>query len=218
MPKPLQNHYTVAKPKDILTAGELSQMRFKTFRYMGDFKNLIGEPETNFKCLVSGKRGGGKSTFMLMWANYHARNFGKVLYNSNEEGARLTMQDKLKRLNITTPNLHISEHKNFTDLFAFLKANKGVYSALFIDSLTRCGMDAEQIRILSEAFPELAIIYIVQQTKEGHSRGSAANEFDVDIVIYVNDGIAVTDKNRFAPSPRTLKVFQTTGISVYKPV
>ena len=131
------------KQKQLSNVISLSQMKEKNFDiyyFSEEYSNLIGNPEKNFSAIIYGESGHGKSTWSIDFSNYLAMNFGKLLYNSSEEGFSYSLQNKLSKYD--NENIHISQFKKYKDLKTEIKANK--YSFIVIDSLNDMELTEEQ--------------------------------------------------------------------------
>ena len=73
--------------------------RFDTFAFDDAWKDSFGEPEKNFKMIVYGSSGNGKTEFSVKFAKYLAT-FGKVAYCSYEQGISKSLQDAIVRNNM----------------------------------------------------------------------------------------------------------------------
>ena len=64
----------------------------ETFKFGGEWAEAFGEPERNGVWFIWGRSGSGKTTFVLQLCKELAR-FGRVAYDSLEEGTSLTMKN-----------------------------------------------------------------------------------------------------------------------------
>lgn len=182
------------KQKQLSNVISLSQMKEKNFDiyyFSEEYSNLIGNPEKNFSAIIYGESGHGKSTWSIDFSNYLAMNFGKLLYNSSEEGFSYSLQNKLSKYD--NENIHISQFKKYKDLKTEIKANK--YSFIVIDSLNDMELTEEQFTELINM--GIAIIFILQATKGGNFKGSNKFAHDTDIRIKLENYKPVLEKSRF---------------------
>lgn len=82
---------------------EMMSIKYDTFDFDGDWYQAFGRPEKRGVWLIWGQSGNGKTSFVMQLCKYLCR-FGRVAYNSLEEGASLTMQNSLKRFNMMEVN------------------------------------------------------------------------------------------------------------------
>ena len=71
--------------------------RFETVEFAGEWLASFGRPELRGTWIIWGGSGSGKTTFTLMLCKYLA-NFGRVAYNSLEQGLSLSLQKAWERV------------------------------------------------------------------------------------------------------------------------
>ena len=165
----------------VMSSEDIANAHFETIKLQGKWKELIGDPAAGFRMLIYGNPKGGKSTLAIEFAKYLSEHHGKVLYEAIEEGFGATLQEKINRLNARHPNL------SFTDS---LQDNLSAYKFVFIDSITKAGMDTAEIHSLHEKYPNTGFIFIAQSTKDGSYRGAKGLEHEVDVIVHVQNGVA----------------------------
>lgn len=187
--------------KDVLNATT------KILKFEGEWLEFLGEPEPNFFMNLSGQPGFGKSTFCIKFGNYLAKHFGNVAYFTNEENAprvkrKLQMVEEKLADNYDC-YFNVNTYEIARQLFSM-----GKYSFIFIDSVQGGGMDDKELWNLHCDFPNVAIIAISRETKDGKARGSQNKEYDGDITIkFKCRGTARTEKNRFGEGGREMVLF-----------
>ena len=82
-----------------LSVTEAVSMKKETLKLTGAWADAFGEPERIGVWFIWGNSGNGKSSFVMQLCKELAK-FGRVAYDSLEEGASLTMQNTLRRFNI----------------------------------------------------------------------------------------------------------------------
>lgn len=189
----------------ITSAKNISNMNFQLLDFTEKWELFLGKPQTNFFALIHGMSGGGKSHLALQFIVSLCKRFGSGLYISAEEGFAPTFQQKLKKLEADKIlNLDIADIRQGEEI---LKSVPNKYHFIFIDSLNTMGIDVVMMRAIRAKFPDSAIICICQNTKSGELRGSNELKHDSDIVISVNNGTAITTKNRFKETGMEFNVF-----------
>lgn len=179
------------KVSNVISLSEMKEKSFDIYHFSEEYSNLIGNPERNFSALIYGESGHGKSTWSIDFSNYLATNFGKLLYNSSEEGFSYSLQNKLSKYD--NENIHISQFKRFKELKSEIRANK--YNFIVIDSLNDMELTEEQFSELINM--GIAIIFILQATKGGNFKGSNKFAHDTDIRIKLENYKPVLEKSRF---------------------
>lgn len=185
----LRGLYGLAGVEDGAAANsmQLINQHYDVMTLSGRWKDFIGRPSKNFKMMVYGKPGQGKSTFSILLARYLAKEKGlRVLYVAAEEKFGYTLQEKIKRLEALTPNLDFAEDLTISDL--------PNYDVVLLDSVNHLQMDADELATLPQ---NCAYVWIFQATKEGNYKGGQQYAHDSDIVIKVDSMKARTEKNRF---------------------
>ncbi len=198
----------------LISSQELRAMNYKSLNFQGKWKDFFGTPAIVFHLAVHGKPGEGKSTFCIQFADYLAKNFGKVVYVSGEEGFSKTLRDKVVNNKIDNPYLFFADINSYDQIKNEIENNR--FHFIFIDSLDTLRIDAVRLRELKEYYPQSAFITISQSTKDGKMRGSQEITHDTDIAAKVEDGIAITTKNRYHPRGTEFQVFPTPAKSFNK--
>ncbi len=148
---------------------------------VGGLQQLIGDPSVGFTAMVYGLPKSGKSTLCLDMAHYLAVHHGKVLYCAIEEGFGYTLQEKVGRLKASHPRLYMTDR---------VPENPGQFDFVFIDSVTKAGLEIEDMDALRKAHPRTSFIFIYHTTKEGRFKGSNTHAHEVDVIIQVENGRA----------------------------
>lgn len=165
----------------IVSSGELLAMEFQTIGLKGKYRELIGDPSVGFTAMVYGLPKSGKSTMCLDFANYLASHHGKVLYCAIEEGFGYTLKEKIERLKAHHSNLYITDR---------VPENLNGFNFVFIDSVSKAGMDVNAIDQLRKMHPDTSFIFIYHTTKEGNFKGVNEHAHEVDVIIQVEKGKA----------------------------
>ena len=172
---------------------QFKTMKFKPLHFEGEWKKLMGTPESNFGMMVYGKAGQGKSYFCLELASYLGNNFGDVIYNSSEEGLSLSLQNKVQTMDMT--NIHLGTAKDLIALQMLL--SQSPYKFVFLDSLNDMKISSKDFKQLKSMHPDKAFIGILQSTKSGSFKGSNDYEHDMDISLKIENQVAECKKGRF---------------------
>jgi hypothetical protein len=170
--------YTNPSPTEnrVMSSMDFAELEFDTIGFMGKWKELMGDPSEGFKAMISGKPKMGKSYFAIDWAGYLARHHGNVLYVAKEEKLDMTLQKKIKEMEVEHPNLFVSN---------YLMDDLTPYQYIFLDSVTSLHFSSEDLKMLENNNIGKSFIYVHQVNKAGKARGT--NEFvhNVDIVIEI---------------------------------
>jgi hypothetical protein len=183
--------FETPKSGELICSTALLGMQFDTLNLRAKWKKLIGEPTKNFKIMIYGKPGGGKSTFSLEFAEHLSKELClKVLYVAGEERIGRTLQEKAVRLNVGNTNLIMTDK---------VPVKLDRFDVVFFDSVNTLGLTPEQLNKLPKS---IAFCFVFQTTKDGKFRGSQEYSHAVDTVIRVEDMKAITEKNRFGGTPK----------------
>ena len=175
-----------------MTLTDLNKQTFDTITLTDEYQ-FMGHPESNFYMALYGQPGEGKSTWAVNFAHYLSNNFGKVLYNSSEEGISKSLQNKSKDLR--SQYLYFSNYRNFDDLKKEIE--KGRYRFIFIDSINDMKITPEELQSLRNKFYKSGFVGILQSTKGGSFKGSNDFAHDCDIKIQFNNFQPIVEKNRY---------------------
>ena len=147
--------------KRAISVDELLHKRFKTMQFEGEWSVSMGAVvERSGSWIIYGESGHGKTDFSLQLAKY-LTNFGKVAYDTIEEGARLTFQKALSRQQFTKQERRrfVILNESIDELRARLKKQKSP-DFIFIDSLQFSFITKKQYAALVEEFPTKLFIWI----------------------------------------------------------
>jgi len=170
----------------VMNSMDFAKLQFRTIGLKGKWRDLIGDPSSNFTAMVFGKPKMGKSHLCVDFAGYLARHHGKVLYVAKEEGLDKTLQEKLD--DVKHPDLYVASE---------LPADLSAFDFIFLDSVTRLGLTPEDLRRLKPFNPSKSFIFIFQSTKQGNFRGANDFQHDVDVVIEIPEKGKAVAMGRF---------------------
>lgn len=176
------------KSDQVVSAAQLAKLKFKTLNIGGKFGKLLGTPYKPFYLMIYGARFNGKSSVAMLLANTLSKNGLKVLYVSNEEGVKGSLQEKLLRLKIVAPIDFVEDYnpKQFIG-----------YEVVFLDSAQTVGMKPEDFKQLKKRFPNCSFVLVFKANRDGSSKGGTDWEHDVDAIMHVENRVATMQKNRF---------------------
>lgn len=181
---------SIADENGIVSSEDIVNATFDSAGFTGRWESFFGNPSSDFKIMVYGAAGGGKSTFCILLAKYLAEKLGwRVLYIASEERFGYTLKEKLKRLNACNENLHIAE--------SVPEGALQDYDCVFFDSVNDLQIEPTK---LNEYTDGIASVSIFQCTKDGQYKGGQEFSHDADVVVRVDDMVATTEKNRFGNS------------------
>ena len=174
------------------------EKNFHTYEFQGEWKESFGEPEKNFKMILYGGSGEGKTEFMVKFAKYFGVNFGKVSYISPEQGISKSLQDAIIRNNMeeAAGKVMFLSGGIFDEVVEYIKKSKS--RVIIIDSLDYMKLTVDQFKILIKTFPKKAFI-IIAWAKNGSPKSQHAKdiEFMCDIKSLVENFTITLPTSRF---------------------
>lgn len=164
---------------------------FDCFEFDGRWAESFGLPEKNFKMLIYGTSGHGKTEFCIQLAKYISR-FAMVYYNTFEEGISRTLQKALIRnkMEEVAGKVIFGDRESFAEMMARLKKRNSP-KIVFIDSRDYIHLTADQYRKLVNTFPRKCFIIVCWESA-GKPKGEHAKaiEYMVDVKVRVHSYVA----------------------------
>ena len=192
--------------RQIYNINTLKDKKFKTLAFNEQYVQLFGSPQRNFVAMCYGESGSGKSVFLLQFADYFARNFGKVLYNSHEEGVNQTVVDRINNFDIGAKKLFIGNALTFDEMCE--KIERNYYRLIIIDSVKYMNFTFAQLKELRTRFAKRQIVLIMVDF--GKTKGSPQSGVDLlhasDVKMFFKDGV-VSSVSRYLPKPTKKTLF-----------
>ena len=176
---------------------EVLSMKFDTFPFSGAWYDAFGTPERRGIWTIWGNTGSGKTSFVMQLCKELCK-YGRVAYDSLEEGACLTMQNSLKRFNMQEVNgkFLLLDVEPIDQLCLRMKRQKSP-DFVVIDSLQYTQLTYAQFIKIKEAYRNKLIIFI-SHASGTNPDGRVAKKvaFDAALKIYV-EGKRAFSKGRF---------------------
>lgn len=166
---------------------ELLAKKFKSIDFTDEWLASFGEPAHNFKCIIWGNSGNGKTNLTIKMAKYLTQ-FGKVAYNSIEEGHSKTMQIAWQRhaMEDVTGKIVLLDREPIPELISRLKKSRAI-KFVIIDSVQMAQMTRElYLELVKVARKRVGLIFISHATGK-EPTGSVARDirYDADIKVFV---------------------------------
>lgn len=177
----------MARLKRAYSVDEVLNMNIPSYDFTGQWKAAIGNPARSGTWIVWGESGNGKSSFVMQLVKYLC-GFGKVIYDSLEEGTSLSFQKSLQRHGMLEARrrLTILDREPIDQLRERLDRRKSA-AIVVIDSLQYSGLNFRSYQRLKESYPGKLFIFISHADGD-RPKGAFAErvEYDSDVKIMVS--------------------------------
>lgn len=172
--------------KRAISVDELYKMKFKMMEFEGKWLEFIGKPEMSGVWFIWGNSGNGKTRLQLELAKYLCE-FGRVAYNTMEEGARYSFQKAAMETNMKPvgKKFIVIPNETIDELRIRLQKRKSP-DVIFIDSFQYTCLNKDEYIRLKRDFPNK--LFIFSSHAQGKDpKGSVADfaRYDADVKIRV---------------------------------
>lgn len=146
--------------KRALTARNVLTTKFHTLQFDGVWREAVGEPELTGSWIIYGDTKNGKTTFAMMLSKYLTA-FGRVAYNSVEEGISRTIQLAVDRTGILEVGARwmLLDRESKDELTERLRRQRSA-DIVFIDSVQFMDLKFSEYKDLKQRFPTKLFVYI----------------------------------------------------------
>ena len=183
--------------KRAISVSELLSMKKQTYKLSDEWREAFGEPERNGVWFVWGRSGSGKTSFVLKLCKELCR-FGKVAYDSLEEGSSLTMKNAFIRAGMqdVARRMVLLDAESMDDLDKRLQKRKSP-DTVVIDSYQYTGMSFEDY-LAFKARHRNKLLVIISQAEGTRPKGRTAVSvmYDAALKIWV-EGYRAISKGRY---------------------
>lgn len=179
-----------------LSAKQVLTIKFDTIRLGGGWDECVGEIETTGIWFIWGNSGNGKTSAVVSLCKELSA-FGKVLYNSREEGVSLTMQNTLRRYGMgelgsrfQLANMSLQE---LDEKISQQRSPKFVV----LDSFQFMGLTYKNFRAFCEKHKNKMLIFVSRtRGRQPEGRAAISAMYDASCKIWV-EGYKAFSKGRF---------------------
>ncbi len=179
-----------------LSAKQVLTIKFDTIRLGGGWDECVGEIETTGIWFIWGNSGNGKTSAVVSLCKELSA-FGKVLYNSREEGVSLTMQNTLRRYGMgelgsrfQLANMSLQE---LDEKISQQRSPKFVV----LDSFQFMGLTYKDFRAFCEKHKNKMLIFVSRtRGRQPEDRAAISAMYDASCKIWV-EGYKAFSKGRF---------------------
>lgn len=167
--------------------------KFELMHFHGAWRRSYRQPAKKGTWLMWGRSGHGKTTHAFQLAKYLC-NFGKVYYNTIEEGLSPTIQATVKRLQYgqVKGRFFLLDKEPISMMKERLREKRSAQFN-FIDSLQYSRMSKDDYIALKDEFPDKLFIFI-SHADNTEPAGATADfiRYDSDVKIYIEGFRAIT--------------------------
>ena len=184
------------KVKNGLGVSQFYNKRFKELSFEAEWFEFVGNPENNACWFVWGNSGNGKTSFACQLAKYLSK-FGRVLYNSMEEGYSVSLKNAFQNAEISeNDNITVLSKESISDLKERLRKPKSP-KFVIIDSFQYSGLTALTYKALRNEFETHSFIFISHADgKNPSGRSARTAHYDADIKVWI-EGFRAIAKSRY---------------------
>lgn len=172
-------------------------MKFDTLPFEGAFAEAFGMPERRGVWIMWGASGSGKTSMAMLLAKELTK-YGRVAYNSLEQGASLAIQQSFERLKmheVRRGSFHLLSED--LDILSERLMRKQSPDFVVIDSIQYSGLDTRSYRKFKELHRNKLIIFVSHaEGQKTEGRTATKVQYDADMKIFV-EGYRAVSKGRF---------------------
>lgn len=189
-----------------LSAKQVLTIKFDTIRLGGGWDECVGEIETTGIWFIWGNSGNGKTSAVVSLCKELSA-FGKVLYNSREEGVSLTMQNTLRRYGMgelgsrfQLANMSLQE---LDEKISQQRSPKFVV----LDSFQFMGLTYKDFRAFCEKHKNKMLIFVSRtRGRQPEGRAAISAMYDASCKIWV-EGYKAFSKGRFVETTGEMTIW-----------
>jgi hypothetical protein len=174
------------KNRKARSVAEILKYRPNALPFTGKWLESFGTPELGGCWLIWGNSGNGKTRFTLQLCKYLAQ-FGRVAYNSLEEGLSLSFQTAIKSAGMqeVARRFVMLDKEPAAELRERLLARKSP-EIVVVDSIQYSGLNKESAKALVDEFPRKLFIFVSHaEGKHPSGRTATAIRFHAGVKLHV---------------------------------
>ena len=174
-----------------VSISELFNTKFKPCGFTGEWLRSIGDPEIRGSWIIWGHPANGKTSYAVQLAKYFSQ-FGRVAYNSLEEGASLSIKRIFQRegMEAVKRKVILLDQEPMDEMVVRLGKQKSP-DIIVIDSLQYADLNYNAYKQLRNSFPKKLFIFISHaEGKEPAGRVAKKVRYDCFVKIWVEGYVA----------------------------
>lgn len=168
------------------SVAEVLRYKPQALPFEGRWLESFGTPELSGCWLIWGNSGNGKTRFTLQLCKYLA-GFGRVAYNSLEEGLSLSLQTAIRGVGMeeVARRFVLLDKEPMGELTARLRGQKSP-DVVVIDSIQYSGLNRETAKALVDGFPRKLFIFVSHADgKHPAGRTAGSIRFHAGVKVWV---------------------------------
>lgn len=180
-----------------VSLSELDRKHFRTMEFSGEWLDLFGEPELSGSWIVWGESANGKTSFVLQLCKFLCK-FGRVAYNSLEEGVSASLREAIERANMdeVTRRFILLDKEPIDELEERLSKRKSP-DIVVIDSVQYTDLNKKTAKAFVNRYPKKLFIFISHaQGKLPEGRTANAIRYDANVKIRI-EGYRASIESRY---------------------
>ncbi len=175
-------------------------MEFERIPFEGEWKDAFDQPEKGGVWYVGGRPTNGKTSFVVQLIKALAELGMRVRFYNFEEQASVTMQETIRRENLTDVASNVQvisfmmDYKEIREELESLRVN-----AVVIDTIQKSGITKTQVEELRRDFPNILIIFVSHVLPNGLPEKAPANQAyrEASLKIFVDRYRAISQGRYF---------------------
>ena len=188
------------------TVKDILNKKYKLFDFGGEWEEAFSKPERCGVWFIWGNSGNGKTRFTMQLAKY-LTTFGKVLYNSLEEGSSNTIRQAFEDVEMQTcKNKILLVSESLEKLSHRLNKQRSA-SVIIVDSFQYAQITYKQYIAFKEKHHDKLIIFISHADgKQPAGRSAKSVMYDATLKIWV-EGFKAFSKGRYIGPKGSLTIW-----------
>ena len=183
--------------KKALSSTDLLSKKYKQINWDGEWLGNFDKPEASGVWSISGNSGNGKTSFLLQLAKEMTK-YGRVLYNSLEEGDSLTMQKAWQQHGLADCGRKIQLVRESIEELGERLLKRQSHDIIFIDSFQYTDLNfKDYLKFCRGDFSKK--LFIINNQMDGNKiMGKAGHRvnYDADLKIWI-EGFKAFSKGRY---------------------
>lgn len=182
--------------KRALSVSDLLNKKYKVLDFEGAWYEAFGTPESRGVWFICGGSGGGKTNFIIQLCKELAR-FGKIGFNSLEEGDSLTLQNSFRENGLEDIARRMIIFCEGPDQLSDRLKKQKSPDFVIIDSFQYFGLNYAQYKAFKERHRDKLLIFTSHADgKQPSGRAAKSVMFDATLKIWV-EGYKAFSRGRY---------------------